>query len=100
LRADGVTFAQGFGAHATEKMPGLLRQDYHGPRSAVSGWRVVEFEEEEIWLRHRVGRLRTALRIAKEPRVEAILRELIIDAEKRLELIEEANAKKPPAATN
>jgi hypothetical protein len=62
-------------------MPWLLRQDYHGPRSAVSGWRVVEFEEEEIWLRHRVGGLRAALRIAKEPRVEAILRELIIDAE-------------------
>jgi hypothetical protein len=57
--------------------------------------RVVELEEEEIWLRHRVGRLRAALRIAKEPRVEAILRELIIDAEKRLELIERANAKDP-----
>jgi len=81
-------------------MPWLLRQDCHGPHSAVSGWRVVEFEEEEIWLRHRVGRLRAALRIAKEPRVEAILRELIIDAEKRLELIEEANAKKPPRTSS
>ncbi len=62
-----------------------------------SGWSacVVELEEEEIWLRHRVGRLRAALRIAKEPRVEAILRELIIDAEKRLDLIEQANTKKP-----
>jgi hypothetical protein len=68
--------------------------------SAVSGWRVVEFEEEEIWLRHRVGRLRAALRIAKEPRVEAILRELIIDAEKRLALIEEANAKRPPPTSS
>jgi hypothetical protein len=48
----------------------------------------VEFEEEEIWVRHRVRRLRAALRITKEPRVEAILRDLIIDAEKRLELIE------------
>ena len=49
----------------------------------------MEFEEEEIFLRHRVGRLRAALRITKEPRVEAILRDLIIDdAEKRLELIE------------
>jgi hypothetical protein len=46
---------------------------------------VVEFEEEEIWLRHRVGRLRAALRLTKEPRVEAILRDLIIDAEKRLQ---------------
>ena len=49
----------------------------------------MEFEEEEIWVRHRVRRLRAALRITKEPRVEAILRDLIIDdAEKRLELIE------------
>jgi hypothetical protein len=55
----------------------------------------MEFEEEDIWLRHRVGRLRAALRIANEPRVVAILRELIIDAEKRLELIEQANAKSP-----
>jgi hypothetical protein len=53
----------------------------------------MEFEEEEIWLWHRVGRLRAALRITKEPRVEAILRDLIIDAEKRLELIE---LRKPP----
>jgi hypothetical protein len=55
--------------------------------------RVVEFEEEGIWLRHRVGRLRAALRIANESRVVAILRELIIDAEKRLELIEQVSAK-------
>jgi hypothetical protein len=47
----------------------------------------VEFEEEDIWLRHRVRRLRAALRITKEPAVEGI-RELIIEAEKRLELIE------------
>jgi hypothetical protein len=48
----------------------------------------VEFEEEDIWLRHRVRRLRATLRITKEPAVEGILRELIIEAEKRLELIE------------
>lgn len=53
----------------------------------------MEFEEEEIWLRHRVGRLRAALRISKEPRVEAILRELIIDPEKGPELIQ--RMKKP-----
>jgi hypothetical protein len=41
-------------------------------------------------LRYRVG-LRAALRVAKEPRVEAILHELTIDAKKRLELIDEAN---------
>jgi hypothetical protein len=42
---------------------------------------VVELEEEGFWLRHRVGRLRAALRIAAESRVEAILCELINDAE-------------------
>jgi hypothetical protein len=55
----------------------------------------VEFEEEEIWLRHRLRRLRAALRISKEPRVEAILRELITDAEERLDLIEQAAMKRP-----
>jgi hypothetical protein len=59
--------------------------------------RVVEFEDEETWLRHRVKRLRAALRIATEPRVTAILRDLIIDAEKRLELLE-ANRTTPPRA--
>jgi hypothetical protein len=45
-------------------------------------------EDEEIWLRHRVIRLRTLLRYAKEPHVECGLRELIADAEKRLEPLE------------
>jgi hypothetical protein len=44
---------------------------------------------------NRVGRLRAALRIANEPRVVAILRELIIDTEKRPVLIEQASAKSP-----
>jgi hypothetical protein len=48
----------------------------------------VDFEDEETWLRHRAKRLRAALRIATEPRVIAILRDLIIDAEKRLEMLE------------
>jgi hypothetical protein len=48
----------------------------------------VDFEDEETWLRHRAKRLRAALRIATEPRVVAILRDLIIDAEKRLEILE------------
>jgi hypothetical protein len=56
---------------------------------------IVDFEEEGIWLRHRLRRLRAALRISKEPRVEAILRELITDAEERLELIEQEAMKKP-----
>jgi hypothetical protein len=40
------------------------------------------------WLRHRLRRLRTILRYAKEPRVESGLRELIADAEERLDLLE------------
>lgn len=47
-----------------------------------------EFEKEEIWLRHRLRRLRTLLRYAKETRVEGGLRELIADAEDRLEVLE------------
>jgi hypothetical protein len=43
----------------------------------------MEFEDEETWLRHRLRRLRAALRIATEPRVVAILRDLNIDADKR-----------------
>jgi hypothetical protein len=31
----------------------------------------VDFEDEEAWLRHRVGRLRAALRISRDPRVVA-----------------------------
>ena len=50
--------------------------------------RVVDFEDEGAWLRHRVGPLRAALRISREPRVEG-LRDLIIDAEKRLEKIDD-----------
>jgi hypothetical protein len=34
------------------------------------------------------------LRIAKEPRVVAILRDLIIDAEKRLEMLEASRSQK------
>ncbi len=48
----------------------------------------MDFEDEETWLRHRAKRLRAALRIATEPRVVAILRDLIIDAEKRFEILE------------
>ena len=58
----------------------------------------MDFEDEETRLRHRVRRLRAALRIATEPRVMAILRDLIIDAEKRLELLEANRTPTPPRA--
>ena len=36
---------------------------------------MLDLEPEENWLRHRLRRLRTILRYAKEPRVESGLRE-------------------------
>jgi len=48
----------------------------------------MEFEDESTWLRHRVLRLRTILRYAKDSRAETGLRELIAEAEKRLEQLE------------
>jgi hypothetical protein len=49
---------------------------------------MLDLEPEDNWLRHRLRRLRTILRYAKEPRVESGLRELIADAEERLDLLE------------
>jgi len=48
----------------------------------------MEFEDETTWLRHRVLRLRTILRYAKDSRAESGLRELIAEGEKRLEQLE------------
>jgi hypothetical protein len=47
-----------------------------------------EIEDEVSWLRHRIMRMRTILRFAKDPRTEAGLRELISDAEARLAALE------------
>jgi hypothetical protein len=46
-------------------------------------------EAEAGWFRKSIIRLRAALRFAKEPRVEAILREVIADAEDRLAALEQ-----------
>jgi hypothetical protein len=48
----------------------------------------MDIEPEYTWLLHRVMRLRTILRYVKDPKAEAGLRELITDAEKRLEQLE------------
>jgi hypothetical protein len=56
----------------------------------------IEIEDEMSWLRHRVLRMRTILRFAKDPRTEAGLRELIADAEARLATLE---AKRRSAST-
>jgi hypothetical protein len=44
---------------------------------------------EAVWVRKNIIRLRTALRFAKEPRTETILREVIADAEDRLADLEQ-----------
>ena len=44
---------------------------------------------ELVWLRPRVIRMRALLRYAKDERVEAALKDLITDAEDRLEELEE-----------
>jgi hypothetical protein len=57
----------------------------------------VDIEPEYTWLLHRVMRLRTILRYVKEPKVEAGLRELIGEAEKRLEQLETRQRVKKPS---
>jgi hypothetical protein len=52
--------------------------------SPVGGSKL-DLETEEPWLGHRVRRLRTVLRIVTDPRAEAALKTLIIEAEARLE---------------
>jgi hypothetical protein len=45
----------------------------------------IDLEDEEPWLRGCIIRLRTLLRFAKDTRVEDGLKELITEAERRLE---------------
>jgi hypothetical protein len=48
----------------------------------------MEAEDEVVWLRHAVMRLRNILRYAKDPRAIAGLKELIAQAEARLEKLD------------
>jgi hypothetical protein len=52
-------------------------------RLTMSDW-----PDEEAWLRGCIIRLRTLLRFAKDERVEAGLKNIIADAEKRLEQLQ------------
>jgi hypothetical protein len=52
-------------------------------------------QDEVIWLRYRVMRMRTALRFAMSPEVESILRELITDGEARLAILEAQKDEQP-----
>ena len=54
----------------------------------------MDLEPEDVWLRHRLRRLRAILRRVKEPAVEGMLRELIADAEDRLDLLEKVQTEK------
>jgi hypothetical protein len=55
-----------------------------------------EIEDELTWLRHRIVRMRTILRFAKDPRIETGLRDLIGEAEARLDALE---ARSKPSTT-
>jgi hypothetical protein len=52
-------------------------------------------EEEAAGLRHRLMRLRLALRLSNDPRVEAIIREVIANVEERLIALDSAGIKAP-----
>ena len=58
-----------------------------------------DFEDESTWLRHRVVRLRTILRFVKDARAESGLRELIAEAEQRLEQLEARRGTKRQRST-
>jgi hypothetical protein len=45
-------------------------------------------QDEESWLRGCIIRLRTVLRFAKDERVDAALKDIIADAERRLEQLQ------------
>ena len=53
---------------------------------------LVELQDEAVWLRHGVLRMRVALRFTINPEVESILREFIADAEARLLVLEQPDA--------
>ena len=48
----------------------------------------MDLEDEEVWLRRWIVRLRTISRFAQNPEVELGLREFIADAEARLEVLQ------------
>jgi hypothetical protein len=75
------------------------------PPMCYSATMPTEIEDEQTWIRHRVVRLRTILRFVKDPRAETALRDLIAEAEARLEALEarrrlSAASAPPPARGN
>ena len=49
----------------------------------------IDWEDEEAWLRGVIIRLRTLLRFTKDDRVEAGLKDIVGDAERRLEQLQQ-----------
>ena len=56
----------------------------------------MEFEDEYSWLGRYVLRLRPILRYVMDPRADRRLRELVVEAEERLEQLDESRRTKAP----
>lgn len=54
----------------------------------------MDLEDEETWLHHHVMRLRMALRYTRARQAEALLKEMIADAESRMEALAEAQLRR------
>jgi hypothetical protein len=54
----------------------------------MPGLTMSDWPDEEAWVRSCIIRLRTLLRFAKDDRVEAGLKDIIADAERRLEQLQ------------
>jgi len=52
-------------------------------------------EDEAVWLRHQLQRMRTLMRFAEQPAVLAGLKELIAEGEKRLDAVLERQNRLP-----
>jgi hypothetical protein len=55
----------------------------------------MDFEDEETWLHHHVMRLRMLLRYTRAKQAEALVKEMLKDAESRLEALAEKSLGKP-----
>jgi hypothetical protein len=83
-----IPYSPGSGSRTSELGLRLQRCVAQAPRYGISLMAPDKLEDEASWLRHRIVRMRTVLRFAKDPRAEAGLRELIADAEARLAALE------------
>lgn len=54
-----------------------------------------DLDDEQTWLQYHVMRLRMALRYTRARQSEALLKEMITDAEARLEALADARLKQP-----